>query len=147
MNTDLLDAATTRLMTALALHEDARDTIASALADMYESGRASEHARLRDGDRVHTPQGDGVIFYIGATLDDGQAAAHVVLYPQGEARGRNATFALADLRLIEDGSANRPDWWCAHHGEDGMDTDPEPWCHGCVQAGVTTAPTSTGSAD
>lgn len=34
----------------------------------------------------------------------------------------------------------QPDWWCAHHGEMGMDSDLEPWCHGCVEAGVTTAP-------
>lgn len=46
---------------------------------------------------------------------------------------------------------DRPDWFCAHHGEMGMDTDPEPWCHGCVEAGVTSAPadriTATSNAD
>lgn len=39
--TDPLDAATTRLMSALALHEDFRDTVRDALQDAYDAGAAS----------------------------------------------------------------------------------------------------------
>lgn len=75
-----VEDTTTRLMSALALHETARDTVRTALQDAYDAGRDSN---------------------------------------------------------------NRPDGFCAHHGEDWTDTDPEPYCHGCVEAGVTTAPAGT----
>jgi len=77
--------ATTKLIAALALHEDTRDTVESALHDLWDTA-------LNQAINGH----------------------------------------------------GHPDWWCAHHGEDGMDTDKEPWCRGCVEAGITTAP---GSAD
>ena len=82
-NETVQDAAS-KLMAALALHEDARGTVTDALHDMFDAGR--EHA-------------------------------------------------------------TRPDWWCAHHGEDGMNSDPEPWCHGCVDAGITSAPTTRSTPD
>lgn len=83
-----VESETNRVMSALALHEDARDFVRDALQDAYDAGRE------------------------------------------------------ASLTL----NGDRPIWWCLIHGRDACESEPEPYCHGCVEAGVYSAPTGTENA-
>jgi len=135
--------AANKLMGALALHEDSRGTVTDHLADAYDAGgnealRAAIPATALDDLRaIHEDA--------AASINDPArrlAALHrIVATASRIGDGLDLTAA--------DHITNTPDWWCAHHGEDGMDTDPEPWCHGCVEAGVTSAPApaATSNAD
>lgn len=77
--------------------------------------------------------------YPNETVQDAANKLIAALALHEDARG-TITDALHDMWDAGRETATRPDWWCAHHGEDGMNTDPEPWCHGCVEAGHTSAP-------
>jgi len=138
-----VENAANRLMSTLALHEDSRGTVTDYLADAYDAGG-------NNALRAAIP---------AATLDDLRAIREDAAAAINEPARRLAALhrIVATASRIADGLnqgraehvADSPDWWCAHHGEDGMDTDPEPWCHGCVEAGVTSAPApaATSNAD
>lgn len=101
-------------------------------ADGWTMHAIAAHA-VREGDLLPRETWNRVTF----VHDDHEGGVQIEFtYPDGRT-GTLQIVAAAKLAVLRH---RPPDWFCAHHGEDGMNTDPEPYCHGCVEAGVTTAP-------